>query len=61
MDNGFNDVAGSAVGFTLRNGDATNSPADYATGARLQFYLAGWQRPITRSLTLRARMTAECR
>ena len=41
MDNGFNDVAGSAVGFSLRNGDATNSPTDYATGARLQFYLAG--------------------
>jgi glycosidase/PKD repeat protein len=41
MDNGDNDVAGSAVGFTLRNGDATNSPADYTTGARLQFYLAG--------------------
>ena len=41
MDNGLNDVAGSAVGFTLRNGDATSSPADYTTGARLQFYLAG--------------------
>jgi len=41
MDNGYNDVAGSAVGFTLRNGDATNSPADSTTGARLQFYLAG--------------------
>ena len=41
MDNGLNDVAGSAVGFALRNGDATNSPADYTTGARLQFYLAG--------------------
>ena len=41
MDNGLNDVAGSAVGFALRNGDATNSPTDYTTGARLQFYLAG--------------------
>src|SRR5208283_2636042 len=41
MDNGLNDVSGSAVGFTLRNGDAANSPADYTTGARLQFYLAG--------------------
>jgi glycosidase len=41
MDNGSNDVAGSAVGFTLRNGDATNSSAAYTTGARLQFYLAG--------------------
>jgi hypothetical protein len=41
MDNGSNDVAGSAVGFTLRNGDATNSSTAYTTGARLQFYLAG--------------------
>ncbi|HXI83612.1 MAG TPA: alpha-amylase family glycosyl hydrolase [Verrucomicrobiae bacterium] len=41
MDNGLNDVDGSAVGFTLRNGDATNTPTDYTTGARLQFYLAG--------------------
>jgi alpha-amylase len=41
MDNGLNDTAGSAVGFTLRNGDTTNSPSDYTTGARLQFYLAG--------------------
>jgi len=37
----YNDTVGSAVGFTLRDGNATNSPADYTTGARLQFYLAG--------------------
>jgi hypothetical protein len=41
MDNGLNDGAGSVVGFALRNGNATNSPTDYSTGARLQFYLAG--------------------
>ena len=41
MDTGLNDMAGSAVGFALRNGDATNYPTDYTTGARLQFYLAG--------------------
>ncbi len=41
MQNGTSDVAGAAVGFALRNGDATNNPTDYATGARFQFYLAG--------------------
>ncbi len=41
MDNGLNDTTGAAVGFTLRNGNTTNSPSDYSTGARLQFYLAG--------------------
>ena len=41
MENGNSDVAGAAVGFTLRHGDATNSPSDYLTGARFQFYLAG--------------------
>jgi alpha-amylase len=41
MENGLNDMAGSAVGFALRHGDATNSPSDYITGARFQFYLAG--------------------
>jgi glycosidase len=41
MDNGLNDNLGSTVGFALRNGDATNYPTDYATGARLQFYLGG--------------------
>jgi glycosidase len=41
MENGLNDTAGATVGFTLRNGDATNSPADYTTGARFQFYLGG--------------------
>jgi List-Bact-rpt repeat protein len=47
MDNGLNDVGGSSVGFTLRNGDATNSPADYGTGARLQFNLAGGSNDYT--------------
>ncbi len=41
MANGDNDSAGSAVGFTLRNGNIATSPSDYATGARFQFYLAG--------------------
>ncbi|HUJ08690.1 MAG TPA: alpha-amylase family glycosyl hydrolase [Verrucomicrobiae bacterium] len=41
MDNGYNDTDGSAVGFTVRNGNAASSPADFPTGARLQFYLAG--------------------
>jgi uncharacterized repeat protein (TIGR03803 family) len=42
MDNGYNDTEGGAVGFALRNGNAATTPADYATGARLQFYLAGY-------------------
>jgi uncharacterized repeat protein (TIGR03803 family) len=41
MDNGYNDEYGSAVGFTLRTGDAASSPTNYTTGARFQFYLGG--------------------
>jgi glycosidase len=41
MLNGLNDTYGSAVGFSLRNGNATNSPTDYATGGRFGFYLGG--------------------
>ncbi len=41
MENGLNDMANTAVGFILRHGNTTNSPADYTTGARFQFYLVG--------------------
>jgi glycosidase len=47
MQNGLNDNFGSAVGFALRNGNSINSPTDYTTGARLQFYLGGWDTDYT--------------
>jgi hypothetical protein len=41
MDNGYIDT-GTAVGFALRNGDATDGPFDYNTGSRFEcFFLGG--------------------
>jgi hypothetical protein len=40
MDNGYIDASNS-VGVVLRNGNATNSPADYTAGVRLEFLYIG--------------------
>ena len=40
MDNGYID-SGSYVGFVLRNGNATDGPFDYNTGARFEFLFIG--------------------
>jgi hypothetical protein len=40
LDNGFINT-GNAVGFVLRNGNASSTVADYLTGARFQFYFVG--------------------
>jgi subtilase family serine protease len=41
MDNGYIDNGGPYVGFVLRNGNATDGPFDYVTGARFQFVFFG--------------------
>jgi hypothetical protein len=43
MDNGYVDSnnGSSYVGFVLRNGDATDGPLDYETGARFEFLFIG--------------------